>query len=75
MYVAVMSVKRRLIAGAVTLGLVTGAQFLGGCSYDGGFRYPCQDPENWETDPCRPPLCVASGTCTSYLVTETTDAP
>jgi hypothetical protein len=33
------------------------------------FRYPCQNPENWELDECKPPICTASGTCPDQLVT------
>jgi hypothetical protein len=33
------------------------------------YRYPCQDPENWELDECKPPICTASGTCPEQLVT------
>jgi hypothetical protein len=33
------------------------------------FRYPCQDPQNWELDECKPPICTASGTCPEQLVT------
>jgi hypothetical protein len=33
------------------------------------YRYPCQDPENWELDECKPPICTASGTCPDQLVT------
>jgi len=36
---------------------------LSGCGYDGHYRYPCQDPENWEKAECKPPICDASGTC------------
>jgi hypothetical protein len=41
-----------------------------GCIYDGTYRYPCQDPDNWEMEECRPPICEADGTCTTYLVPE-----
>lgn len=41
---------------------------LSGCGYDGHYRYPCQDPENWETAECQPPVCEATGTCTSDLL-------
>jgi hypothetical protein len=41
-----------------------------GCIYDGTYRYPCQDPDNWEMAECRPPICEADGTCTTYLVPE-----
>jgi len=29
------------------------------------FRYPCQDPKNWETEACKAPICTATGTCPS----------
>lgn len=41
---------------------------LSGCGYDGHFRYPCQDPANWENAECKPPICEASGTCTTDLL-------
>ncbi len=31
------------------------------------YRYECQDPNNWGTTKCSPPLCKASGTCTEDL--------
>ena len=52
--------------------LVIGAAFiLSSCGYDGNYRYPCQDPANWETPECVPPVCEASETCTKDLI----DAP
>jgi hypothetical protein len=45
------------LLGAFCMGL------LSGCGYDGGYRYPCQDPTNWESADCKPPICTASGTC------------
>ncbi len=41
---------------------------LTGCGYDGHYRYPCQDPVNWEAKECNPPLCEATGTCTKDLI-------
>lgn len=41
---------------------------LSGCGYDGHYRYPCQDPENWENVECQPPICEAAGTCTKDLL-------
>lgn len=38
------------------------------CGYDGHYRYPCQDPVNWESPECNPPLCEATGTCTKDLI-------
>jgi len=53
------------IIGSALLGLV-----LTGCGYDGHFRYPCQDPANWESAECKPPLCTVSGACPEDLVGE-----
>jgi hypothetical protein len=41
---------------------------LSACGYDGHYRYPCQDPVNWEAPECNPPLCEATGTCTADLL-------
>ena len=32
------------------------------------YRYPCQNPENWQNTECKPPICTASGTCPEQLV-------
>jgi hypothetical protein len=37
------------------------------------YRYPCQDPVNWEKAECNPPVCEASGLCTKDLLGKTTD--
>lgn len=31
------------------------------------YRYPCQDPENWDTKQCKKPHCSANGTCPEDL--------
>jgi hypothetical protein len=41
---------------------------LSSCGYDGHFRYDCQDPANWESADCVPPICHASDYCTKDLV-------
>jgi len=38
------------------------------CGYDGGYRYSCQDPENWDNKECQPPICEVDGNCTKYLL-------
>jgi hypothetical protein len=49
---------------------------LTSCGYDGSYRYPCQDPANWELADCKPPICTASDTCTADMIPEEiTDAP
>lgn len=42
---------------------------LSGCGYDGHYRYPCQDPANWEKAECKPPVCTANGMCPADLNT------
>lgn len=32
------------------------------------YRYPCQDPVNWEKSECKPPVCEASGLCTKDIL-------
>ena len=44
------------------------ASSLTSCGYSGFYRYPCQDPKNWETEDCKPPICTASQTCPVDLV-------
>lgn len=60
---------------AVGLGLIALAlSFMtSSCGYDGGYRYACQDPTNWDTPECQPPLCEADGTCPEYLVPKEVD--
>ena len=48
---------------------------LSSCGWQGNYRYPCQDPVNWEAVECVPPVCNASDTCTADLLPkEMTDA-
>jgi len=49
------------------LGVFLLATLLAGCNYDGSYRYPCQDPANWESEDCKPPLCTTSNTCPTDL--------
>ena len=40
---------------------------LTGC--EDRFRYPCQNPKNWDAVECKPPICTATGTCPEQLIT------
>jgi hypothetical protein len=31
------------------------------------FRYPCQDPKNWESEQCKKPLCEVNRDCPEYI--------
>lgn len=36
------------------------------CSGD-RFRYPCQDPSNWDKDLCKMPICDVTRTCPEHI--------
>lgn len=50
------------------IGLALLSLALTGCGYDGHYRYPCQNPANFEKKECQPPLCKVTGTCTIDLL-------
>ena len=54
--------KIKFLVGATLITLL-----LSGCG-DGRFRYPCQNPTNWEKAECKPPVCTANGACPIDLV-------
>jgi len=54
--------KIKIAIGAALMTLL-----LSSCG-DGHFRYPCQDPTNWEKAECKPPVCTANGACPIDLV-------
>lgn len=31
------------------------------------YRYPCQDPNNWELDECKKPLCEVNRDCPDLI--------
>jgi hypothetical protein len=31
------------------------------------FRYPCQDPKNWDKEMCQKPLCDVTRTCPEHV--------
>ncbi len=43
--------------------LPIGLAIFGGDS----FRYPCQDPKNWDKDICQKPLCDVTRTCPEHV--------
>ena len=34
------------------------------------YRYPCQDPNNWELDTCKKPLCEVNRDCPEHIFKE-----
>ena len=55
--------KRLLIGALVVLLLPLSLAFCGGDH----FRYPCQNPANWDKDMCKPPLCDVTRTCPEHI--------
>ena len=43
--------------------LPLGLAIFGGDS----FRYPCQDPKNWDKEICKMPLCDVTRTCPEHI--------
>ena len=43
--------------------LPVGLAFFGGDK----FRYPCQDPANWDKDFCKLPICDVTRTCPEQI--------
>ena len=41
------------------------ALLLAGCSQ--AYRYPCQNPENWDKDFCQKPLCEVNRDCPEHI--------
>lgn len=31
------------------------------------FRYPCQDPKNWDKEMCKMPMCDVTRTCPEHI--------
>lgn len=50
----------------IAIALLVGVAFY--LSGDGHFRYPCQDPANFEHPSCLPPACLAAEVCTNMLI-------
>lgn len=47
----------------VLLALPIGLAMCGGDK----FRYPCQDPANWDKDFCKMPICDVTRTCPEHI--------
>jgi hypothetical protein len=60
--------KKVYIRSATVIGAALAALLLSSCGYQGGYRYPCQDPVNWGKKECVPPECKALGLCTNDIL-------
>lgn len=48
-----------------TVMLALSLLLVAGC--EDHYRYPCQDPANWNTEECQRPQCEAEGICPDQL--------
>ena len=58
-----MTDKRLLKYLIFLLALPVGLAFFG----EDRFRYPCQDPKNWDKDICKKPACDVTRTCPEHV--------
>jgi len=58
-------VFKKLVVVSLCAFLLTGC---GKYDFKEVYRYPCQDPANWETPECQPPNCEAYGICTKDVM-------
>jgi hypothetical protein len=45
--------------------MILGCFFISAC--DVRYRYPCQNPENWDKDFCKKPICEVSRDCPEHI--------
>jgi hypothetical protein len=45
--------------------MILGCFFITGC--ENRYRYPCQNPENWDKEFCQKPICEVSRDCPEYI--------
>jgi len=45
--------------------LVLSVLIFAGC--EDRFRYPCQDPKNWDKEMCKMPTCDVTRTCPEHI--------
>ena len=58
-----MKDKQLLLGGIALILLPLSLAFFGGDR----FRYPCQDPENWDKPICQKPACDVTRTCVEHV--------
>jgi hypothetical protein len=55
--------KKLFIFLLILLAIPISLAFLG----SDRFRYPCQDPENWDKPMCKLPICDVTRTCPEHI--------
>ena len=58
-----MNDRKLFYAAIALLALPLALAFFGGDR----FRYPCQDPDNWDKDFCKMPKCDVTRTCPEHI--------
>jgi hypothetical protein len=60
--------KKRLLSSLLILLSATVLSSCGKYTFEDTYRYPCQDPANFGTPDCEPPICSATETCTKDIL-------
>ena len=55
------------MGSVVRIGLLA-ILLIAGCS--DYYRYPCQNPDNWDKDICKKPYCDINKTCPEHIFKE-----
>lgn len=55
------------------IALIAPMLMAAGCEQQ--YRYPCQNPANWETEQCKKPLCEVNKDCPEYIFKEDKPKP
>lgn len=58
-----MNDKKLFVGALILILLPLSLAFFGGDR----FRYPCQDPENWDKAICQKPACDVTRTCVEHV--------
>jgi hypothetical protein len=58
-----MNDKKLLYVAVAMIIMPLSLAFFGGDR----FRYPCQDPDNWDKDICKLPRCDVTRTCPEHI--------
>jgi len=59
---------RRVVTLLIVLLIGIGIGSMSACSNLDRYRYPCQDPKNFDSSDCRSPVCDVDRTCTDDLI-------
>ena len=63
-----MPIKNTFVSSVLIVGLSFLLSSCGKYNFQDSYRYPCQDPANFDSPDCQPPACNATETCTKDIL-------